>query len=191
MASYMFNAFVMAGFFEEMLKFLAVRRLESQSFVVCPRSLMVYGICSGCGFATVENIMYVLSSGAGTAFVRAFLSVPLHCSTGAIIGLSLAHRKFHNASIPLWQLMAVPILAHGMFDFVLFLGEGSGTLAGAISANVFSTLVFIGTVSYARYLSLHIFEKHPVRNVHDLIEDGEVEVPCQTCEPFCCTTCMR
>ena len=51
--------------------------------------MLVYGICAGAGFATLENLMYVAQFGLATGFV----SVPLHCTTGAIIGLNLANTR--------------------------------------------------------------------------------------------------
>lgn len=76
----------------------------------------MYGVCAGAGFgkilmrtlfqplfcnvfgsayyaASLENIMYVAQFGVATGVVRSFVSVPLHCTTGAIIGLNLANRR--------------------------------------------------------------------------------------------------
>lgn len=55
--------------------------------------MLVYGICAGAGFATLENLMYVAQFGLATGIVRGFVSVPLHCTTGAIIGLNLANTR--------------------------------------------------------------------------------------------------
>ena len=55
--------------------------------------MMIYGICSGAGFATLENLMYVFQFGVATGVVRGFVSVPLHCTTAAIIGLNLANKR--------------------------------------------------------------------------------------------------
>lgn len=57
------------------------------------RAMLVYGICAGAGFATLENLMYVAQFGLATGIVRGFVSVPLHCTTGAIIGLNLANTR--------------------------------------------------------------------------------------------------
>ena len=40
--------------------------------------------------------------GVGTAIVRAFVSVPLHCATGLIIGISLADRRFFHQDTERW-----------------------------------------------------------------------------------------
>ena len=64
---------------------------------------MVYGIAAGCGFATAENIMYVLSGGFVTAIVRGLLSVPLHCTTGAIIGVAVAKGRTESNRAAWWK----------------------------------------------------------------------------------------
>ena len=55
--------------------------------------MLVYGICSGAGFGSLENILYVAQYGLATGIVRGLVSVPLHCTTGAIIGLNLANKR--------------------------------------------------------------------------------------------------
>lgn len=59
---------------------------------------------TGAAFGTVEDIMYNLRYGLGTAIVRAFVSVPLHCGTGLLIGLSLADRRFFQQDSERWYV---------------------------------------------------------------------------------------
>ena len=90
---------------------------------------IVYAVCVGMGFATVENILYVTSSGPqflkvlSLGLSRAFLAIPGHFAFAVIMGYfySLAsfkgkqtHRKY--------MLMAwgFPVLAHALYDFLLF-----------------------------------------------------------------------
>ena len=90
---------------------------------------IVYAVCVGMGFATVENILYVTSSGPqflkvlSMGLSRAFLAIPGHFAFAVIMGYfySLAsfkgkqtHRKY--------MLMAwgFPVLAHALYDFLLF-----------------------------------------------------------------------
>lgn len=108
------QAYLIAGFFEESAKYLAVRRIIYKSYVVDPRALVVYSCCAGSAFGTVEDLMYNLSYGLGTAIVRAFTSVPLHCATGLIIGTSLAERKFFQQDTERWyKTLILPVLIHG------------------------------------------------------------------------------
>lgn len=90
---------------------------------------IVYAVCVGMGFATVENILYVTDSGPqflkvlSVGLSRAFLAIPGHFAFAVIMGYfySLAsfkgkqtHRKY--------MLMAwgFPVLAHALYDFLLF-----------------------------------------------------------------------
>merc|ERR1712129_158296 len=63
-------AFIIAALLEETLKFLCVRRITFASLVVDAQSLFVYGGCSALGFATVENLLYVLKGGVRVAAFR-------------------------------------------------------------------------------------------------------------------------
>ena len=91
--SYFLNSYFIAGFCEELLKYQVVSRLKNSVLTPDYRCLMVYGVCAGAGFATVENILYVISSDFGTAIVRAFTAVPLHCLTGCLLGLGISRQK--------------------------------------------------------------------------------------------------
>lgn len=96
-------AYGLQGFCEEFIKYLAIRRIEKSVLTADWRALMVYGLAAGCGFAVTENIMYVLSGGLVTAVVRAFLSVPLHCTTGALIGMAVAKGRTGGNRSKLWR----------------------------------------------------------------------------------------
>ena len=116
------QAYLIAGLFEESVKYLAVRRIIYKSYVVDPRALVVYSCCAGSAFGTVEDVMYNLQYGLGTAIVRAFTSVPLHCATGLIIGVSLADRRlFHQDTERWYKTLILPVFIHGTYDFVTFL----------------------------------------------------------------------
>lgn len=125
-----------AGLFEETLKFLCINRLVNKPFIVDPRSLFVYAVCSGAGFASVENIMYVAVGGFATAITRAFMSVPLHCAWACLTGMSLAEHKFRERNDPLIiryaKAVTVPVLLHGTYNFGLFVGAADGTTGGIL-----------------------------------------------------------
>jgi hypothetical protein len=139
--------FVGTGLFEETLKFLCINRLVNKPFIVDPRSLFVYAVCSGAGFASAENILYVTSGGYATAIVRAFMSVPLHCAWACLTGMSLAEGKFRERNDPAFlryaKAVALPILLHGTYDFGLFVGAGFGTTAGVLAGTAVALLVLV------------------------------------------------
>ncbi len=47
---------------------------------------IVYVGAAALGFATLENIFYVISGGAVTGLLRALTAMPLHCFTGVVMG---------------------------------------------------------------------------------------------------------
>ncbi len=109
------TAFFIAGAVEESLKAVAFRRLVyPKSFFNQPYDGIVYAVAIGLGFATIENVMYVLSSGLATAFVRAFTAVPAHALFGVVMGSYFSRSKFDSA--PMWPAFIVPALLHGLYD---------------------------------------------------------------------------
>lgn len=105
---------------EESSKFATIRLLPYRSPHL--NELMdgiVYGAVAGLGFATPENIMYVLSSGLLVAILRALLSVPGHALWGATIGYYLAAVKFGGRRWLIVKGWGISILLHAVFDFAI------------------------------------------------------------------------
>jgi len=98
-ASSIMSAVVMAypivAFAEEWAKYLMVRlyAFPKPEFDE-PFDGIVYSVMVGMGFATVENIAYVMQTGYTTAIMRMFLSVPAHASFAIIMGYYLGKAKF-------------------------------------------------------------------------------------------------
>jgi protease PrsW len=93
---------------------------------------ILYGVAASLGFATTENIFYVLSpemGGAGTAIMRALLSVPGHALWGVVMGYFAGRAKFaptlalRNGFLLKGLLLAVFI--HGLYDFFAFGAEAA------------------------------------------------------------------
>jgi RsiW-degrading membrane proteinase PrsW (M82 family) len=109
---------------------------------------VVYGVAASLGFATVENILYVFIGGAGTAILRAFLSVPSHAAYGGIMGYYMGLAKSSRQQTPNREarfmaaglLMAVAL--HGAYDACL---ENLGSLGVvlAVAIAVVSWLLFL------------------------------------------------
>lgn len=115
------QACVLSAFPEELLKLVAVLGVANRTHISRPRALVMYAMGAAAGFATVENILYVLgansnSSAPGTnggatatALARAALCIPLHLTCGALIGVGLARRRWLSqrgtGSRRLWTLV--------------------------------------------------------------------------------------
>ncbi|WP_336518136.1 PrsW family intramembrane metalloprotease [Pollutibacter soli] len=126
--SILIKAFVIVAFSEElckyvMLRYYAYRQPEFDE----PFDGIVYGVMVSMGFATIENIAYVMQSGYATAIVRMFISVPAHACFGILMGYNVGKARFHPGH-PFPYLMKGLLLAiffHGSFDFFLFLKDSS------------------------------------------------------------------
>jgi RsiW-degrading membrane proteinase PrsW (M82 family) len=195
-----------AGFCEEMVKYITISRLQNSRLVSSYRSLLVYGICAGAGFATCENLSYVLSDstgGVGTAIARAFTSVPLHCLTSSIIGMSIATQRYLGPDVkPFWQskclsyivhnyiyyfyrliflftllklVIFVPWLIHSGFDTCLMLGQNNRALTQNIAV-LASYCIYTSGLIYARlqYLELEYIFQSPTKSIQDLLVNSEV-----------------
>ncbi len=86
-----------------------------------PYDGIMYALMASLGFATVENILYVVQWGATVAWLRALLTVPLHALTAVIMGYYIGLAKYtkdkkqRNRYLALGPTIAV--LFHGIFNF--------------------------------------------------------------------------
>ena len=122
-----YHAFVVAGFTEELFKFLALYMLvwKSPSFNEKFDGI-VYAVFVSLGFAGVENVMYVMDGGMQTALTRAITAVPAHAIFGVTMGyyLGIAHMYKELKGKYLVRALLVPILLHGIYDFILMVEIG-------------------------------------------------------------------
>lgn len=87
---------------------------------------IVYGVSVSLGFATVENIFYLIGNGLEFAFGRALLPVSSHALLGVIMGYYLGKGKFSSKSLQRkWLTIAfiIPFLLHGIYDYILISQE--------------------------------------------------------------------
>jgi RsiW-degrading membrane proteinase PrsW (M82 family) len=122
-----YQAFVVAGATEELFKFLVLYLLVWKS----PRfneqfDGIVYAVFVSLGFAAVENVLYVMQSGYQTALLRALTAVPAHALFGVAMGyyLGVARRYEELRGRYLARAVWVPVLLHGIYDFILMVGSG-------------------------------------------------------------------
>jgi len=102
---------------EETLKLLSVRIYAFRSLQFNePMDGLVLGVAAALGFATVENILYVLEGGLLTGIVRAFISVPSHALYGAISGFYLGEAKFRKKPYLALEGLLFASILHAIFD---------------------------------------------------------------------------
>ena len=95
---------------------------------------IVYAAVVSLGFAAVENVMYLFTSEdwVSTGISRAIFSVPGHMFFGILMGYYYSLVRFDPVTprINRFWVLGAPILAHGIFDTILF---SAGVLPEALS----------------------------------------------------------
>lgn len=121
------EAFIIVGFSEEFFKRMVVRKIAYNNPAFDEKmDGIVYCSFAALGFATLENIFYVISYYAidpNIWITRAVLSVPAHMLLGITMGYFISLAKFCNDKQLSKQYMRkaliVPAVLHGIFDFIL------------------------------------------------------------------------
>lgn len=134
-----YSGFVVAGFTEEFLKYLAVFFIFYRSRQFNERyDGIVYAVSVSLGFAAAENIFYVFSHGLQTGLIRAFTAVPAHAFMGIAMGYYFGLARFFPAKKRQYMAKAfiVPWLLHGIYDFIL-LSQHPLLLTGFIPLMIF------------------------------------------------------
>lgn len=116
------TAFLTAAIPEEFFKFLVLALFCAKSVEFDePMDGIVYGAIASLGFATFENVLYVMGGGLSLAVARGLTAVPAHASFGIIMGYFYARAHFSDKK-PYLFLVAyfVPVLLHGLYDAFIF-----------------------------------------------------------------------
>lgn len=100
---------------------------------------MVYAAAVGLGFACLENLMYVVSAGAGwfqVSVTRAIFAVPGHFAFAIVMGYYFSRNHFDSRKITEFDHIKVwlfPVLLHGIYDTLAFSAELSPAYSGLIT----------------------------------------------------------
>ena len=87
-----------------------------------PYDGILYGAAASLGFATVENILYLLTFGIDTAFMRALLPVSSHALFGVVMGYYFGKSKFSTNNRSLEYLVLsffIPFLLHIIYNAIM------------------------------------------------------------------------
>jgi len=119
-----FEAFIIAALCEESYKYIVAYLVTAKPEREVPYSLVIYSAAGALGLASLENMMYIVraswgsvEAGVFTAISRALLAVPLHTTTGVLIGVSLGKSKLQGVKSNYFRTLLIPFLLHGTYDF--------------------------------------------------------------------------
>lgn len=119
-----YTAFIVAGLVEEGFKYFIFWFFVWKNKNFNERyDGIVYSVFISLGFATTENIGYVMLSGFHTAFIRSLTAVPAHALFGIIMGYYFGKARFSEDRLRKKSLifaLIIPIALHGVYDFILF-----------------------------------------------------------------------
>jgi len=151
-----YMSFIVAGLVEEGLKSLILipNLLKEENFNEKLDGI-IYSVFLSLGFASVENIIYILYEDPTSAFevgvIRSIISVPAHMMFGVIMGYYISKYKFTDCKSKKGNLILaiiLPILLHGVFDFILMIQYR------------WSIIVFIAYIVYLWKISLDKLDEY-------------------------------
>jgi RsiW-degrading membrane proteinase PrsW (M82 family) len=125
-----------------------------------PYDGILYGASVSLGFATVENILYLISYGVDTAFIRALLPVSSHALFGVVMGFYIGKAKFTQSNKSkqlLFIALVAPLVLHMMYDTILMVKNIWIYLM--IPFMLFLWWFALNKVKHAHNVTLHIYRK--------------------------------
>lgn len=142
---------------EEGMKYLALRTTRKNRNFNYTFDGIVYAVMVSLGFATLENILYVVDSGTlDVAIMRGLFSVPLHCTCAVFMGYYYGVGRGQEVRGPRAEsrrayrlALLVPCLIHGIFDY----GLDTESLLMIIGLLIFVLLIFATAVRQVRRAS--------------------------------------
>ncbi len=164
-------SFAVAGFTEEMFKFIVLflliwnRKQFNDKY-----DGIVYATFISLGFAMVENVMYVMQDGYATGWLRAFTAVPAHAIFGITMGFYTGLAKFYPKERQRFKYRAlfVPMLLHGIYDFIL-MTEYEWLWIFFLA---FVVYLYISGLKRMKYLSEHSYFRTDYELLNKKFSDG-------------------
>ena len=165
-----FFAYCIVALSEEASKFLMLMLfMYRRKHFDDPFDGIVYAVMISMGFATLENVGYVLEHGVGTGILRMFLSVPAHATFAVLMGYFTGLAKFRDMHKFYYFFMALllPVFFHGSFDFFLFLGEPGLLTLGALVAFILAVYLSFRAIRRKQQLSKLYYEEKKIIVIPD------------------------
>ncbi|UTR14611.1 glutamic-type intramembrane protease PrsW [Salipaludibacillus sp. LMS25] len=114
--------FFKASFIEEFLKwFIVLITIFYHVHFNQRYDGIVYATAVALGFASVENVLYLLANGVDTAFFRAVFPVTSHALFGVVMGFYFGKAKFNREKRYRYLFLAFffPYTLHSLYNLIL------------------------------------------------------------------------
>jgi protease PrsW len=138
------NNFFFIGFTEEICKYYCLYKIAyTKPDFNEPFDGIVYAVMVSMGFASSENILYVMNGGVTVGLLRIFTAVPAHATFGVFMGYFVGLAKFRKQPKP-YLLLGVftATIFHGAYDFFLSVNNiellALGALVSLVVGIIFS-----------------------------------------------------
>ncbi|MDS9470803.1 glutamic-type intramembrane protease PrsW [Sporosarcina pasteurii] len=120
---------------------------------------ILYGASISLGFATVENILYLLTYGTDIAFMRALLPVSSHALFGVVMGYYIGKAKFDesNKTLLLFLALLAPYLLHFIYNGIFLVRKFSLYM-------MIPFMLFLWWFGLTRVKNAHIHAMHQFRS---------------------------
>lgn len=131
-----YTAFAVAALCEEFFKYVLLRlgSWKNRNFDYRFDGI-VYGVSVAVGFALLENVLYVMDGGLGTALIRGVLAVPIHAFCGVFMGIFYGAAKKYSIQGFSGQALRskilaliIPMLIHGIYDSFAIMNTGTSSV---------------------------------------------------------------
>lgn len=146
---------------------------------------LIYGAAAALGFATFENILYVLGGGIGTGILRAVLSVPLHACTGIFMGYYFGiskYKKYNDIQQdknPQRKAYVISVVIHALYDFFLMANEAENapewfpvvTVIGVIVIMIIVYVLMILTIRKGKREDQPIYNRYYYEHLNGAYQD--------------------
>lgn len=167
------HAFFSAAFPEEAAKmYMLWLLLRKNPFFDEHVDGIVYAVCIGMGFASIENIFYLFSnidSWQDVAIGRAFLSIPEHFCLAVIMGYFFAIAHMYSNKRWYYALAYfVPVLIHGIYDACIFVIN-----IPALGTSAIVSILFIACFIFGIWYSKRAIKKH--LEADELMDNNELK----------------
>lgn len=120
-----------------------------------PYDGILYGASVALGFATVENILFLLNFGMNEAFIRALLPVSSHALFGVVMGYYLGRAKFsaRKAKNEITYAFLASFVLHTIYNSILI-------IKGLELLLIVPFMLFLWVFGLSKAKKAHILSRH-------------------------------